>query len=192
MGRSPRHGGGFRVETDRQSGGPRPAICPRDGPRARDAALTAIRRSRTLSALTKNRSADCRLLPLRHGRSPHNALNSPGCPSPKRRRAHLVEIHRKRRHAPGGLRLSALPRVDGSRSPVEGNRKGERYWSVARGSGGRPRTMLRDGRIDDGGHRPREAARRCPPRALRRASRLARPCRARDESVHGDSTRNTR
>ena len=36
----------------------------------------------------------------------------------------------------GGLRLSALQRVDGSRSPVEGNRKGERYWSVARGSGG--------------------------------------------------------
>ena len=35
----------------------------------------------------------------------------------------------------GGLRLSALQRVDGSRSPVEGNRKGERYWSVARGSG---------------------------------------------------------
>src|SRR5438132_11709091 len=60
----------------------------------------------------------------------------------------------------GGLRLSALPRVNGSRSPVEGNRKGERYWSVARGSGGRPRTMLRDGRIDDGGHRPREVARR--------------------------------
>ena len=33
----------------------------------------------------------------------------------------------------GGLRLSALPRGDGSRSPLEGNRTGERYWSVACG-----------------------------------------------------------
>ena len=48
--------------------------------------------------------------------------------------------------------------------------------------------MLRDGRIDDGVHRLREATRPSPPPALRRASRLARPCRAKDGFVRGDST----
>ena len=91
-----------------------------------------------------------------------------------------------------GLSLSGQSRVDGSRSPVDYGGKREQYgsWHADQGVG-RAFTLL-DGRIDGGDHRLREAAQPCRPPALRRASRGARPCRARDACVCGDSTRSTR
>jgi hypothetical protein len=91
-----------------------------------------------------------------------------------------------------GLTLSAPSHVDGSRSPVDQSGKRERCGSCrADQSVGRGLTRL-DECTDDGGHPPREAVRPCPPPALRRASRGARPCRARDGFAPGDSTRSTR
>ena len=47
-------------------------------------------------------------------------------------------------------------------------------------------------RSDDAGSRLRGPARPCPSPAARSPARLARPCRARDAVVRGDSTRSTR
>jgi hypothetical protein len=86
-----------------------------------------------------------------------------------------------------GLRVSAQPRVNGSRSPGDGGAKSERGGSGrADQSVGRALPLL--------GRRRPPTSRSAPtlPLARRRASRGARPWRGREAGGRGDPTRSTR